>query len=495
MAQFVQPPTPPKAPEHASSSQAKSDRDAKVRAPEDRADADSLAPVATDKPSPKPGPKAASSESKKDPSASGADAAKPSSDTATSSTDPSTDQPMPVQKGVVLQVPTELPLIPAAPSVGTGPASLDASAAATKGAQPSLPSAASEAASATKAAGAQAGTLSIQWSQAAPAAPKAEPATTPLPAAPPVTLPAPAPAKAEAQVQPDPAPATPLPAAQVVAQAVLAEPETRSKETPASEALDAAKAGAQADPAPTSDKPAKLLDAPAPARQGPQEPPKANAPATPLVNAQETTFAAAKANAQPMTGTETTPAPSEGAASKPGLSLSSTTHTPDGSAFAALNALSRTAESAPASATAAAPPAAPATPPASPVLQVEGGLKWMLKGGVQEAQLQLHPDSLGQVTIHLKVEGGEVHARLWVTEPGSVQAVQEGRPHLEMSLKEQGLQLGSFDLHQGHRPFQEAPSAPSFREPAAADLTNTRQEAPVTLQPSILNPHRVELYA
>jgi flagellar hook-length control protein FliK len=127
--------------------------------------------------------------------------------------------------------------------------------------------------------------------------------------------------------------------------------------------------------------------------------------------------------------------------------------------------------------------------------QVEGGVRWMLKAGAQEAQLQLHPESLGQITIHLKVEGGEVHARLWVTEPASVQAVQEGRPHLELSLKEQGLQLGSFDLQQGQRPFQEAPSTPNHRDHVTPEALAARQEAPAAAPVSILNAHRVELYA
>jgi flagellar hook-length control protein FliK len=128
-------------------------------------------------------------------------------------------------------------------------------------------------------------------------------------------------------------------------------------------------------------------------------------------------------------------------------------------------------------------------------MQIEGSVRWMLKGGVQEAQLQLHPESLGQVTIHLRVEGGEVHARLWVTEPTSVQSVRDARPHLESSLKEQGLQLGSFDLQQGHRPFQETPSAPIPRERALPSAIPARQEAPAVVLPSILNPHHVELYA
>ncbi len=170
----------------------------------------------------------------------------------------------------------------------------------------------------------------------------------------------------------------------------------------------------------------------------------------------------------------------------------STLRAADGSSLAALTALPRTPESA--SPTIPVPPAPP-TPPAPPVLQVEGGLKWMLKGGTQEAQLQLHPESLGQVTIHLKVAGGEVHARLWITEPASVQAVRDGRPHLEQALREQGLQLGSFDLQQGNRPFQEASPAPAGRERSLPEAPPTRQEAPASLPVSILNPHHVELYA
>jgi flagellar hook-length control protein FliK len=166
----------------------------------------------------------------------------------------------------------------------------------------------------------------------------------------------------------------------------------------------------------------------------------------------------------------------------------------DSSAMAALTAQPRTSTPA-AGVTPAAPlPNTPAQ--ASPlVTQVAGGVRWMLQGGSQEAQLQLHPDSLGQVTIHLRVEGGEVHARLWVTEASSVQAVREGRPHLEASLKEQGLQLGSFDLQQGQRPFQEAPATPVYPGRPVLDLVPAGQEAPVPPVAAILNSHHVELYA
>ena len=168
-------------------------------------------------------------------------------------------------------------------------------------------------------------------------------------------------------------------------------------------------------------------------------------------------------------------------------------HAVDGSALAALSNTSRSMETAPALVPTLPP--APAPPRSAPVMQLEGGLRWMLKGGVQEAQLQLHPGSLGQVTIHLRVEGGEVHTRMWITEPASVQAVQEGRPHLEMALKEQGLQLGSFDLQQGNRPHQEPPSIPAPRENPVMEAPIARQEAPAAINPANLNPHHVELYA
>jgi flagellar hook-length control protein FliK len=279
----------------------------------------------------------------------------------------------------------------------------------------------------------------------------------------------------------------------VVAQAVLAEPSPRLKAANQPESALSASDALDIDALPATTQATKAIDTltvPPPPNQTPV---KALANPAPLLSIQEPTAGSAKATAQLPANAESVLAwadalAPESAPMAPTLPPLAT----DGSALAALNAHARVAETAP---VAAPVPLAAATPPTAPVLQVEGGLRWMLKGGAQEAQLQLHPDSLGQVTIHLRVEGGEVHARLWITEPGSVQAVQEGRPHLEMSLKEQGLQLGSFDLQQGHRPFQEAPTPSTFRDRPALEAVSARQEAPAALPVSILNPHHVELYA
>lgn len=95
-------------------------------------------------------------------------------------------------------------------------------------------------------------------------------------------------------------------------------------------------------------------------------------------------------------------------------------------------------------------PASPAPPPPL-VAQVDGSIRWILKQQQQSAELQLHPESLGKVVIQLRVEGQDVHARVWASEPSTLPIIQEHRAFLEVSLRDQGLNLGSFDLQQGQQ--------------------------------------------
>ncbi len=57
--------------------------------------------------------------------------------------------------------------------------------------------------------------------------------------------------------------------------------------------------------------------------------------------------------------------------------------------------------------------------------QVEGSIRWILQTKSQGAELQLHPEALGRMTIQLRVEGQEVHARLWASEPASLAVLQD----------------------------------------------------------------------
>lgn len=286
-------------------------------------------------------------------------------------------------------------------------------------------------------------------------------------APPPATSPRVVRAEAPAPVAAPPVPANPptlMPSQAPVALSFPALPPTRTQPSPEARSLKPAEqgeSGAKAEPLPEVPEPGTASERPETAAA------RAQAPAARA----ETTAAI------PQPTLLQSPASFQGPA-------------------APVTSLSLPVPAAPATAPAPQAPAGALAPPVTaPVAQVAGSLRWMLRGGAQEASLQLHPEALGQVTIHLKVEGGEVHARLWVTEPASVQAVQDGRHHLEQSLKEQGLLLGSFDLQQGRRPFQEAPPPPAYPQSALTPVAAARQEAPATPAATILNAHHVELYA
>jgi len=137
--------------------------------------------------------------------------------------------------------------------------------------------------------------------------------------------------------------------------------------------------------------------------------------------------------------------------------------------------------------------------PVPPVLQqVESGIRWMLRNASPGAELQLHPEALGRVRIELKVEGGEVHARLWASDPKSIPVLQENKAFLEVSLKEQGLNLGSFDLRQNsqqpHPGFAQGGARGQFW-PTEATAPESGQDAPTRPVHHAVNPRRIELIA
>jgi flagellar hook-length control protein FliK len=485
MAQFNHPPPPPPKPtDNHPSGQARVDKEAMARPSEDKPTAPP--PAATSAKAPdKPQPKADSTNTKAEPADTNTQPPKADPDPANVSVGlpvtPVKDAGLLVvesllQASLAADTSSKVPIAATPTTTATNPENLAPAATAPT----ALPT--------SKALAPPTGSIPLQITPAAaPVAPKVD-----APTALPPSLPTPTEAKVDPTPQVD---AVHLPPA-IVAQAALAEQATGSKNNLGSETSTAI------DDTPKSDSTRPVGNGPkslgVPTLGQPALPAAIKAPlsASPLINEQEAASVASKAKSASIDPNATLPT-FESLAAKANLATQTpSVHASDGSAMAALNSVSRTPlEAAPAVAAPVAPAATPPTPPSPQVFQVEGGIRWMLKGGAQEAQLQLHPESLGQVTIHLKVEGGEVHARLWVTEPASVQAVQEGRAHLEQSLKDQGLQLGSFDLHQGNRPFHEAPSAPAFREPTSAEPLITRQEAPSMSQPSILNTHHVELYA
>jgi hypothetical protein len=132
------------------------------------------------------------------------------------------------------------------------------------------------------------------------------------------------------------------------------------------------------------------------------------------------------------------------------------------------------------------------------VIQVGDSLKWILRQASTSAELQLHPENLGKVTIQLKVDGTEVHAKVWATEASTLPVLQDHRAYLEISLRQQGLHLGSFDLQQGHRGHQfsgETPSRPTFAPSFDEKTSSARQETPTAMASTFASSHRIEVLA
>lgn len=142
--------------------------------------------------------------------------------------------------------------------------------------------------------------------------------------------------------------------------------------------------------------------------------------------------------------------------------------------------------------------APPAQAPPSPMPQIEGSIRWMVRHREQEAELQLHPEHLGRINISLKVEGTEVHARIWASESTTLEVLQEHRSFLQHSLQQQGLNLGSFDLQSGYR-GEDARSGgdtrPSSSPRAILPGIDSVQEVPTATAIIDANPHRIELFA
>lgn len=130
--------------------------------------------------------------------------------------------------------------------------------------------------------------------------------------------------------------------------------------------------------------------------------------------------------------------------------------------------------------------------------QMDGSIRWLIKNQEKGAEIQLNPESLGRVVIKLRVEGGEVHARLWASEASTVPILQDHKAALEASLRQQGLSLGSFDLQQGRRGHDAPSSAPSDFSgsgPGIATPQEKKQDLP-SVAPALLGGARlIEVFA
>ncbi|MBP1629017.1 MAG: Flagellar hook-length control protein, partial [Holophagaceae bacterium] len=144
-------------------------------------------------------------------------------------------------------------------------------------------------------------------------------------------------------------------------------------------------------------------------------------------------------------------------------------------------------------------PEVAATRPSLPMEQMEGTVRWVLNNQQNSAELQLRPESLGKVQIQLKVEGNQVHAKVWASESSTVPLLESHRGMLEASLREQGLSLGSFDLRHGQgaprHPMDQPNGQASFAGPVLDFGKEPSLEIPAISTPGVFGNRRVEVFA
>jgi flagellar hook-length control protein FliK len=137
--------------------------------------------------------------------------------------------------------------------------------------------------------------------------------------------------------------------------------------------------------------------------------------------------------------------------------------------------------------------------------QLDGSVRWLIRNNEKSAEIQLYPEHLGKVTVRLRIEGNEVHARVWASEASTLPMLKEHKAFLETSLKEQGLNLSSFDLQHGSAGQQargEGQNKPQgqnyhFAAPMMESWNGNefRQELPTQLTAQPADDGSIELYA
>jgi flagellar hook-length control protein FliK len=68
-------------------------------------------------------------------------------------------------------------------------------------------------------------------------------------------------------------------------------------------------------------------------------------------------------------------------------------------------------------------------------------LIWMASQGVQDALVRVHPEHLGPIDIHIRVDGEQAELALAVSHPSSREALELALPRLREQLGDAGLQL------------------------------------------------------
>jgi flagellar hook-length control protein FliK len=81
--------------------------------------------------------------------------------------------------------------------------------------------------------------------------------------------------------------------------------------------------------------------------------------------------------------------------------------------------------------------------------QVVKGMALQVNGDNSEVRIKLVPESLGEVTVHVKMDGGKMQAQIDVSQAGVKSALEVQLPQIRQSLSERGIDVQRLDVSFG----------------------------------------------
>lgn len=142
----------------------------------------------------------------------------------------------------------------------------------------------------------------------------------------------------------------------------------------------------------------------------------------------------------------------------------------------------------------AALPSRPGEPAFATDLAAE--VRVMVEGGLQEAELSLHPAELGPIQVQLRVSGGSADITLAAANGFTRDGLAQALPELREMLASQGLQLGQAGVDAGRdgRGFADAQPRQENRGHASAGPARETGAAPAAPRPLAVR-SLLDLYA
>jgi len=116
-------------------------------------------------------------------------------------------------------------------------------------------------------------------------------------------------------------------------------------------------------------------------------------------------------------------------------------------------------------------------------------VQWLVKEGIQSAELTLHPQDMGPIRIDMSIDGTAASIDFAATQADTRAAIEQALPRLRDLLADQGLELGGAqigaDTSRQDNPGQRARSSPGETRTATVSIPDaTSDGVPVSTMPA-----------